>query len=45
MEWPDIASSRIIAGGYRRQKTYDTFSFILTEELVIFSFICEDGGY
>ena len=42
MEWPDIASSRIIAGGYRRQKTYDTFGFILTEELIIPSARMED---
>ena len=41
MEWQDIAQ-RIKAGGYRRQKTYDTFGFILTEELIIPSARMED---
>ena len=41
MEWDDIAR-RIKAGGYRRQKTYDTFGFILTEELIIPSARMED---
>ena len=39
MERDDIAQ-RIKAGGYRRQKTYDTFGFILTEEQVIPSAKC-----
>ena len=42
MERHDIAR-RIKAGGYRRQKTYDTFGFILTEEQVIA--VRENGGY
>ena len=41
MERHDIAR-RIKAGGYRRQKTYDTFGFILTEEQVIPSARMED---
>ncbi len=41
MEWDDIAQ-RIKAGEDGRQKTYDTFGFILTEEQVIPSARMED---